>query len=219
MGRGGRGGSASRAPRPRSGSAATAARARSACAASAAGAAPHRLGAGHGSLHHLLGPAAGQTPPPRPDAPYEPRGRALRARRAGRAAAPRREEARARPAGRRQTLLARLRRDPQRGPKSKGGRGGTDCVHAAAEALPDERGVTTAAFLERASSRFAGLGVRVERVLTDNGGNFISGAFRKTAAAHGGYSGRGRTVRRPTARLRRSPRSCKTSGHTATPTP
>jgi len=112
--------------------------------------------------------------------------------------------------------------------EEQGGRGGTDCVHAAAaghsryayaEALPDERGVTTAAFLERAISRFAGLGVRVERVLTDNGGNFISGAFRETAAAHGGYGGRGRTVRRPTARPRRSPRSCRTSGHTAAPMP
>ena len=79
------------------------------------------------------------------------------------------------------------------GPRGKGA-GGIDCVHVAvddrsryayAEALPDERGVTTAGFLERAIARFAGLGVRVERVLTDNGRNYISGAFRETAAAHG----------------------------------
>ncbi len=81
------------------------------------------------------------------------------------------------------------------GPRGRGrGGGGIDCVHVAvddrsryayAEALPDERGVTTAAFLERAIARFAGLGVRVERVLTDNGGNYLSGAFREMAAAHG----------------------------------
>ena len=79
------------------------------------------------------------------------------------------------------------------GPRGKGG-GGLDCVHVAvddhsryayAEALPDERGVTTAAFLERAIAHFAGLGVLVERVITDNGGNYLSGAFRGTAAALG----------------------------------
>ena len=79
------------------------------------------------------------------------------------------------------------------GPRGKGG-GGLDCVHVAvddhsryayAEALPDERGVTTAAFLERAIAFFADLGVRVERVITDNGANYLSGAFRGTAAALG----------------------------------
>ena len=71
---------------------------------------------------------------------------------------------------------------------------GHDYVHVAvddrsryayAEALPDERGITTAAFLERAIACFASLGVRVERVLTDNGRNYISDAFRGTAAALG----------------------------------
>ena len=78
------------------------------------------------------------------------------------------------------------------GPRGKGG-GGPGYVHVAiddrsrfayAEALPDERGQTTADFLERAIGRFAGLGVRVERVLTDNGGNYRSAAFREAAAAH-----------------------------------
>ena len=79
------------------------------------------------------------------------------------------------------------------GPRGKGG-GGLDYVHVAiddrsryayAEALPDERGQTTADFLGRAIDRFAHLGVRVERVLTDNGGNYRSAAFRETAAARG----------------------------------
>ena len=53
--------------------------------------------------------------------------------------------------------------------------------YACAEALPDERGPTTAGFLGRAIARFAGLGVKTERVLTDNG------------RAHGGASGGGRS--------------------------
>jgi transposase InsO family protein len=40
---------------------------------------------------------------------------------------------------------------------------------AYAEVLPDERGVTAAAFLRRAVACFRSYGVRVERVLTDNG--------------------------------------------------
>ena len=79
------------------------------------------------------------------------------------------------------------------GPRGKGG-GGIDCVHVAvddhsryayAEVLPDERGVTTAAFLERAIAFFADLGIRIERVITDNGANYLSGVFRGTAAALG----------------------------------
>ena len=67
------------------------------------------------------------------------------------------------------------------------GRGlGHDYVHVAvddhsryayAEALPDERGDTTAAFLQRALTTFRALGVRVERILTDNGKNYSSHAF------------------------------------------
>ena len=114
------------------------------------------------------------------------------------------------------------------GPRGKGG-DGPGCVHVAvddhsryayAEALPDERGVTTAAFLERAIAFFADLGVRIERVITDNGANYpaasSAGRRRRTARCCGG---RGRTGRRPTARPRRSPRSCRTSGRTGASTP
>lgn len=58
---------------------------------------------------------------------------------------------------------------------------GHDFVHVAvddhsryayAEALPDERGVTTAGFLSRAVIAFASVGISVERVLTDNAMNY-----------------------------------------------
>ena len=71
---------------------------------------------------------------------------------------------------------------------------GHDYVHVAiddysryayAEALEDERGDTTAAFLERAVTTFQEKGVRVERILTDNGGNYRSHVFAAVAAAHG----------------------------------
>ena len=61
-------------------------------------------------------------------------------------------------------------RETQSGPHSKRPRG-LDYLHVAVddhsrysyvEALPDERGVTTAAFLERALAAFARRGVRVE---------------------------------------------------------
>lgn len=53
------------------------------------------------------------------------------------------------------------------------------------EALPDERGVTCAAFLARAVSHFGELGVSVRRVLTDNAKAYTSGIFTKTAAERG----------------------------------
>jgi transposase InsO family protein len=56
--------------------------------------------------------------------------------------------------------------------------------YAYAEALPNERGETTAAFLARALATFQAIGVRVERILTDNGGNYRSHAFAAVAAAH-----------------------------------
>jgi transposase InsO family protein len=55
--------------------------------------------------------------------------------------------------------------------------------YAYVEALPDERGATTAAFLERTLAAFSVLGVRVQAVLTDNGGNYRSHAFRDAADA------------------------------------
>ena len=57
--------------------------------------------------------------------------------------------------------------------------------YAYAEALPDERGETTAAFLERALHTLQEQGVRVQRILTDNGGNYRSRVFAAVAAAHG----------------------------------
>ena len=71
---------------------------------------------------------------------------------------------------------------------------GCDFIHVAvddhsryayAEVLPDERGETTAGFLERAVLAFQALGVQVERVLTDNGGNYRSSVFAQIAARYG----------------------------------
>ncbi len=71
-----------------------------------------------------------------------------------------------------------------------GRRRGHDALHVAVddhsrvayvEALPDERGETTAGFLQRAVLAFAQEGVRVEAILTDNGGNYVrSRAFKAT---------------------------------------
>ena len=70
---------------------------------------------------------------------------------------------------------------------------GIECVHVAiddysrivyVEALDDERGVTTAGFLERALAFFNAKGVRVKRILTDNGGNYRSRVFAEVAHAH-----------------------------------
>lgn len=49
------------------------------------------------------------------------------------------------------------------------------------EVLPDQRGTTTAAFLHRTTRWFAGRGVRIERVLTDNGSAYVSHVFRAMA--------------------------------------
>ena len=45
------------------------------------------------------------------------------------------------------------------------------------EILSDERAVTVTAFTERAVAWFAALGVRVERVMTDNGSGYVSHRF------------------------------------------
>lgn len=52
------------------------------------------------------------------------------------------------------------------------------------EALPDEKGVTTADFLERALAFFSAKGVTVKRILTDNAKNYTCRAFREVARAH-----------------------------------
>ena len=51
------------------------------------------------------------------------------------------------------------------------------------EVLPDQRGKTTAGFLRRTTRWFAQRGVRIERVLTDNGSAYISDAFQAVARA------------------------------------
>jgi len=75
------------------------------------------------------------------------------------------------------------------------GKRGHDFIHVAvddhsryayAEALPDEKGTTTAGFLGRAVLAFAAVGISIERVLTDNAMNYRhSRTFRETARAHG----------------------------------
>lgn len=78
--------------------------------------------------------------------------------------------------------------------RKRPGKRGFQCLHIAvddysrfayAEVLPDERGDTTAGFLERTVQAFARVGVRIERVLTDNGANYrLSRRFLAAAAAH-----------------------------------
>jgi transposase InsO family protein len=50
------------------------------------------------------------------------------------------------------------------------------------EVLPDQTGATTAAFLHRTVAWFARRGVRIARVLTDNGSNYRSHRFQAAAA-------------------------------------
>jgi transposase InsO family protein len=56
---------------------------------------------------------------------------------------------------------------------------------AYAEELPDERGETAAAFLRRALAFFAGHGVTVQRLLTDNGSCYCSAPFAAACAEQG----------------------------------
>ena len=74
------------------------------------------------------------------------------------------------------------------------GGGRVACLHVAvddfsrvayAELLPDERKGTCAAFMGRCIAFFAGLGVAVERVMTDNGPGYRSGEFNDLLEAHG----------------------------------
>ena len=64
-----------------------------------------------------------------------------------------------------------------------------------AEVLPDELGATAAGFLRRAAAHFAGCGVAVERVLTDNGSPFVSRAWRAACAETGAAPRRTRPYR------------------------
>jgi hypothetical protein len=57
-----------------------------------------------------------------------------------------------------------------------------DCSRIAyLEVHPDEGAATVAGFTQRALAFYAGLGVQVERVLTDNGNGYRSGAFASVA--------------------------------------
>jgi transposase InsO family protein len=56
---------------------------------------------------------------------------------------------------------------------------------AYSEVLPDERAETAAAFWERALHWFAERGVRVQRLLTDNGAAYRSGTFTRLCAERG----------------------------------
>src|SRR6516165_187182 len=71
---------------------------------------------------------------------------------------------------------------------------GWECLHvciddasrlAYSEVLPDERKETATGFLERALAWFAGHGVAIERVMTDNGNCYRSQTFRQACANHG----------------------------------
>jgi len=60
-----------------------------------------------------------------------------------------------------------------------------DCTRVPyAEVLADEQGPTTAAFLERALAFYRARGIRVRRLLTDNGGNYRSAPFAAVVAHH-----------------------------------
>ena len=76
----------------------------------------------------------------------------------------------------------------------RGGLRGQDFIHvviddhsrfAYVEALGNEKAVTTVEFLLRAVSAYERVGVKIERVLTDNGSNYISRAFKEQAAELG----------------------------------
>jgi transposase InsO family protein len=86
-----------------------------------------------------------------------------------------------------------LGRDCRRGGRTKQGLG-YDFLHLAVddcsrvaylEVHPDEQADTVAGFARRALGFYAGLGVRVERILTDNGNGYRSGVFAGVLASAG----------------------------------
>ncbi|HYV01757.1 MAG TPA: DDE-type integrase/transposase/recombinase [Actinomycetota bacterium] len=77
------------------------------------------------------------------------------------------------------------------------------------EELPDEQPLTTVAFLRRALAFYAGDGIAVHRVMTDNWNPYKSRAFRAELSSLGIRHLRTRPYTRgPTARRRRWSRSC-----------
>ena len=55
--------------------------------------------------------------------------------------------------------------------------------YAYVELLPDEKGATTTGFVKRATAYFWTLGVRIKRILTDNGKNYTNLVVRAVATA------------------------------------
>ena len=51
--------------------------------------------------------------------------------------------------------------------------------------MPDEKGATAAAFLRRAASWFEGMGITIERVLSDNGACYRSGVHAEACTQLG----------------------------------
>jgi transposase InsO family protein len=93
--------------------------------------------------------------------------------------------------------LGRIRRPGHRvtGDRSVRSRGaGWEYAHVAVddssrlayvEVLPDQCGETAVAFLERARRWYAARGIRIERLLTDNGSCYVSRRFRQACRRHG----------------------------------
>jgi transposase len=89
------------------------------------------------------------------------------------------------------------------------------------ELLPDERGPSCAGFLARAAAGFASLGIRIERVMTDNAFAYTQcRAFKATLAELGArHLTTGPTGHAPTARPSASSRPRCANGSTPVPTP
>ena len=97
--------------------------------------------------------------------------------------------------------VKKVARIPEGGGWRANGRGcgsrrgaGISCLHVAvddnsrvayAELLPDERKATACAFMARALAFYEGLGVAVERVMTDNGAAYRSGDFNAMLEGRG----------------------------------
>ena len=104
---------------------------------------------------------------------------------------------------------------------------GYDFVHLAVDDVsrvayvgifPDERGTTCAGFLLDAAAFFAGHGVRIERVITDNAKNYTrSQAFAEALAEVRGppHAGPDPSGPRPTASPSASTAPCSTNGPTS----